>query len=85
MKRHTLRPQLLLALFQVIFWSMDKRNVLLVSLHLLGAPPVMEYHKIIKSTLILIDIDLKENLSENGVENQKHCIAVLHFPVTTVI
>jgi hypothetical protein len=48
---------------------MDKRNVLLVSLHLLGAPPVMEYHKIIKSTLILIDIDLKENLSENGVEN----------------
>ena len=50
MKRHTLRPQLLLALFQVIVWSMDKRNVLLVSLHLLGAPPVMEYNKIIKST-----------------------------------
>jgi len=84
MKRHTLRPQLLLALFQVLVWSMDKRNVLQVSLHLLGAPPVMEYHKIIKSTLILIYIDLKENLSENGVQNQKHFIAVLHFSVTTV-
>jgi hypothetical protein len=37
----------------------------------LGYKPSSLDHKIIKSTLILIDIDLKENLSENGVQNQK--------------